>query len=222
MGVIAEGRLTLNPSSSEDFARFVDEFITVEKPWLDRQGTVTCGGWRRWGEARWQLLNLYRFETFADMQRAAQAGREDAEAAANLYSWLNPAAFQYRRHFHIETALAPPGRMEDIARTNGTQPRQYVEIRRKILFRQLDKALEIIGQQISAQEAAGLFELAIAYDTLFGDFGDLTVIGLLPGGASSLRSLDDYGDAGLAAQLAEVTVDERVFLLDPLPYSPLR
>lgn len=222
MTIYAEGIVTIRPATGAAYDRFVDDFIRIELPVLRICNIALAGGWKRSGGTSRQLLNLYSFESLVAMSESGAKQREHAAAMEGLYDWVQPSSFRYRRHVHFPTPFSPPERLVEIAAEKPAAPRQYVEIKRRVLFGKQAEAYELIQAQIAQQEAAGTFRLALSYDTLFGEFGELTVIGILPEGQPSLAYMRDASDDALAEKLSAVVGEEEVHFLNPLPFSPLQ
>ncbi|MEO3827685.1 hypothetical protein [Actinomadura sp. B10D3] len=221
MTIFIEGRLTVRPGHA--FLRFVDDFTALELPLLVRSGVDVIGGWRRIGGPAEQLVNIYGFKGVAAMEEVGKVMQADPDYTklATAYDWVGGSSFRYRRTMHAPLPFAP---LDDLAelREPPDLRRQYVELRQRVLFGCEEKANELITSQLGAWEAAGVFRRALAYRTLHGEYGELTVIGILPGGRASFEELAETADPRIADELAQVVTEESANLLDPLPYSALQ
>lgn len=221
MTIFIEGRLTVRPGHA--FSRFVDEFAALEHPMLVRSGVDVIGGWRRIGGPSEQLVNVYGFKGIAAMEDVGKVMLADADykKLATAYGWVGGSNFRYRRTMHAPLPFAPLGGLADL-REPAAERRQYVELRQRVLFGCEERAQELIARQLGVWEAAGALRRALAYRTLHGEYGELTVIGMLPGGRGSFEELAAKADQSVAAELAGIVTEESAFLLDPLPYSSLQ
>lgn len=221
MALYAEGIVTIRPATKATFDRFLDEFMRIEAPWLARCGIEITAGWCRFGGVSNQLYNLYRFESLSAMQEAGARQREDAEfAAANIYSWVDAPSFRYHRQLRIGLPFPAEEKLAQARAERARSPRRYVERRRRIHFLKQGEAMPLLQADLEERERRGDFRPLLAYDTLFGEHGEVTVIGLLPEGASAAEAFAQ--DTESSEALARHVDADEIHLLEPLPYSPLQ
>jgi hypothetical protein len=221
MALFAEGIVTIRPATEATFERFLDEFTRIEAPFLVRCGIEITAGWRRFGGVANQLYNLYRFESLTAMQEAGARQRQDQEFAdANIYSWVDAPNFRYHRHLRTSLPYPSAERLAEVQAEHPALSRHYVERRRRFHFLKHGEALPLLRADLEERESRGDFRPVLAYDTLFGEHGEVTVIGMLPEGASHTDAF--ARDTESSAALERYVDADEIHRLEPLPYSPLR
>lgn len=228
--IVVESLVTVRPATQAAFTRFADEYNAVEKPWLLQSGIDLVGVWKLTGGVANQLLAIYGFESLTAMEeagRAQRAGRPDGTSGATpnpapMYGWIDDPGFRYQRLVRTVAPFTSLDRLDALRHDPPGAPRQYVELKHRILWGRHAQAHDLIKQQVEEWEAAGLFQLVLAFDNLFGEHGEFTTIGFLPDGIGSLDYLSEKPESPVAERLSQVTTDQRTFFLNPLPFSPLQ
>lgn len=220
--VYAEGVVTIRPATEAAFGGFVDEFVAVEYPLLTASGIELAGAWRRLGGTANQLLHVYRFASLTAIEESGKAMREHPDHArlGTIYQGIDRRAFRYRRQMGVSLAMAPTTLL-DAARDAGPTSTPFFELRGRVVFGAYAEAYELLDRQLTGWKEAGLFELVLGYDLMYGEHGEFAVYGRLPGGAQSVPRLREAVDADVARALGDLTADERSFVLEPMHYSPL-
>lgn len=222
--LFAEGLLTVRPPTAEAFDRFVDGFVTIEQPLLQRWGVEIAGGWRRTTGTSNQILQLYRFDSLSAIEQSAMVMMSDPEhpTLQKAFQWVERPDFRYQRQLGILASFASLRRMAEISAEEPDSPRQYVELRQRVRWGCQAEANELLRARLVGWETAGLFRQALSYDIHYGQFGELVIIGILPAGADSLPRLRETCVLEVSRRLGDLLADEELHLLSPLPYSPLR
>lgn len=222
--VFVEGVVTIRPATEAAFTQFTDEFLDVELPVLTRSGIEVAAAWRRLDGTANQLVHIYRFESVTAIDAAGAAMRNDPDHAklGTIYQGIDKRAFRYHRQMGVSLGIAPTTVLDAKLADPPAEARPYLELRGRTAFGAYAEAYELLDRQLSAWQEAGLFELALGYDLLYGEHGEWAVFGALPGGAASVPSLREAVDPDVARALGELTADERSFVLAPMHYSPLR
>lgn len=222
--VFVEGVVTIRPATEAVFAGFLDEFLAVEYPLLTAAGIELAGSWRRLGGSANQLLHVYRFASVSAIDESGKAMREHPDHAllGTIYKGVDRRAFRYHRQMGVSLAIAPTTLLDAALGEPSTPPTPFLELRGRIVFGAYAEAYELLERQLSGWKDAGLFELVLGYDLLYGEHGEWAVYGRLPGGAQSVPRLREAVDADVARALGDLTADERSFVLEPTHYSPLR
>jgi len=220
--VIAEGVLTVRPPSRDALGRFLDDFMTVEKPALDRWGIRIAGGWLRTTGTAQQVLQIYRFDSMQAMETSAVAMMTDPGLALvrNAFPWVDRADFRYERQLAVTSPMVRLSRLDE-PRGDGP-PKAFLEVRTRTRWGMKERSAAAQRRRIEAWEAAGLVRFAVAYDVEYGRFGETVAIGELLEGLSSLTVLEDAVDSDTRVELGEVLVEDDRQLLQGLPYSPFR
>lgn len=220
-GLIVEGLVTIRPSTEETFQRFVDDFVSIEQPVLERSGVEFVAAWRRSSTDAFQLLHHYRFDSLRQMEQAGAAMNSDpdAEAFEALYSWVDDPRFSYRRLLGVLLPLTPAGALER-GRPDGEPARPHLELRQRVRFGRQQQAMPLLAELFGTWQEAGTFDHALSYDMIHGEHGEVVTIGALLSGAT-LDDLRATTPPKLRQAMAEVVADEAIHLVTPVSYSPL-
>lgn len=222
--LFAEGLLTIRPPAPATFDRCIDGFITVEKPLLERWGIEIVGGWRRMTGLVNQVMQIYRFDSFRALEESAIKSFNDPDYAGlqNLFDWVDRPDWRYARQMGGLAPFSSLDRLMELRAEEPEVPRQYVELRPRIAWGRLPEAFELLKARIETWEQEGVFQQAVSYSVEYGQYGQVVIVGVLPGGASSLDRLREVVEPECARRLGDLLGEEEVHLLTPLPYSRLR
>lgn len=224
MAVYLEAVHTVRPLTSRVFDRYVELYGELVVPKFAEHGLELLGAWKRTGGTMGQDLLLLRFDSLGDMERAMASVMTDPALQTVLPEQLEKAGVVLGET--TKTALGVPyateKRLEAALADRPASPRQYVQAILQLAPGGQPKAYDLIGQLADRMEGAGAGKLATAYETQFGQRGELTDIWALNGGVGDLsyRPGDPLGD--LSGPLREVAPEESIYYLNPLPYSPLQ
>ena len=221
--LIVEGLVTIRPASDAAFDRFVGAFLDAELPVLERSGVKLVGAWRA-DEPANSLLHLYRFADLKAMQDAGRAMATDPGAVAmdRGYAWVDDPEFHYRRLLGSTPPFAPTDLFENHASPSADVVRPWLRLRQRVRFCRQEEAFELMAEQFEILGTSGVFQLAAAWDTIHGEFGDVASFGVVSDVRTTAATIREATPRRLRKALDEVLCAEEGTALTPVAYSPLR
>ncbi len=226
MAVYLEAVHTVHPLTSRVFDRYVELYGEFVVPKLAEHGLELLGAWKRTGGTTGQDLLLLRFDSLGDMERAMASLAMDPTVQTVLPEQLEKAGVVLgeTKKTAVGVPYATEQRLESALADRPALPRQYVQAILQLAPGGQPKAYDLMGQLADTVESLGTATLATAYETQFGQSGELTGIWILNGGIGDLsyRPGDPFGAGDLSGPLREVAPEESTYYLNPLPYSPLQ
>ncbi|WP_432985467.1 hypothetical protein [Dactylosporangium sp. CA-233914] len=205
-------------TAEEQQARFIAEFADVELPVLMSSNLGLAGAWTIPGDTGTDLLHLYGpLSGLADLTASARwiAQLPPDHPYLRLYEWISGTDIRYARTVRSLLDPVDHGWWERRVQVPLAAPYFVATCRygltgERTVRRGLSTALRAI-------DANGQVSVAMAYDTLFGDFGSTRVIGTAP--------TAEIFDAVLNEHTAPSAADRDPWAIAaavPAPYSPLR
>jgi hypothetical protein len=215
---VVEGLVHFPRASDDRRARFTAEFAEVELPVIESSNLGLAGAWILPGDTGTDLLHLYGpVSGLADLTASARwiAQLPPDHPYLRLYEWITGADIRYARTVRPLVDPVDQGWWERRVQVPLAAPyfvatSRYGLTGERTFRRGLSTALRAI-------DAADHVSVAMAYDTLFGDFGSTRVIGTAP--------TAEIFDAVLNAHTAQSAADRDPWVITaavPVPYSPLR
>jgi hypothetical protein len=209
--VYLEATITVHPLGPKSLAAFVETYASQRHVHLARHGFDLVGAWQQTGGATNTVVQLYAFESLAAFEHARDAAQRDAAFAGAVGRVLQE--IRVRETVSMGSALKlPDGTPSPPA---GVFARHIVRLE----FASRPAGVEAIVAAARAGPRHGL-SLRHAYETDVGRRGSFTLIW---GVSAPVEHTFAYGAPGIGAaagSLSELAVEEELYLLHPLPYSP--
>jgi len=225
MTVFMEARVNVRPLTNATMDRFVDHYSDVEHPILERNGYDLVGAWKATGGPLGQVIHLYRFDTISalDLSRTSLLGDPDLLTIyQSAMSVLDGAAMREFVRIGGAAALGLEGRLDELLGETQGGPRQFVAATSRIVFGRQAEAYDLVAQIVKEHEAIGAFKFVTGYDTIFGERGEWTAIGIFPNGVPPMAFTSGVPDPEHRRRLREIMPEESMMLLNAMPYSPLQ
>ncbi len=220
MAIIIEDVHTIKPLTDSVFDRWVEAYAEVSLPAMKRNGFDVLGWFKRSGGRMGQDLLLARFENLAEFEKASASLYNDAELA----KWIPLALAEFEVEESVvigaEVPYATEQRLEKALSAKREKPRQYMQAVLEVNLKDQMAAHELLGKMMDTIDSEDL-GLVTAYQATTGPRERLTDIWVF----DSMPDLTYRpGDpmAELVAQLREVSPEESIYYLNPLPGSPLQ
>ena len=219
MTFVVEGLVHFPESERRHLDRFCADFEEIELPVLVSSELGLAGAWTLSSDTGTDLLHLYGpVSGLADLTASAKRIGQlpDGHAYHRLYEWLTGPAVTYSRTVRPLVDPVDVGWWDRlVAGGPATQPYFVATCRYGLTGESTFRApLPGALEALAADDRASL---ALAYDTLFGDFGSTRVIGTAGSLADFESVLDDVTRRSADSRSPWVT-----YPATPTAYSPVR
>lgn len=218
--IYREDLLQVVPLTPHCLDEFVEFFGTSVLPLAGHHGRRLVAAWQRLGGSANHLIHLWEFETLAAMEMIDAACTADARwldclAEANLRCGLRVSRLLR------PTLYAPPTLLHQAIEDEPDQPRVFVQAITQVRPGTMEAFCRYAGEEFEPAMRRAGGRLVAAWETLIGRANEVTDIWVR---GSRIRGYQPASEQyrSLWDGLRAFTVDEVVYDLVPLPYSPLQ
>jgi hypothetical protein len=220
--IIVEAEVQVRPLLDETFDHFVDVYGNGILPKLRPHGMDHIGGFKRAGaDTMNDLINLYRFDSFADYEKARASFRADPAVLAEMGK-LQGASVKEIVKIVEPAAYWQPETLEAALQPRDT-PRYYLQavLQAGALSRH-PRFMDVMGRLRDAVKDFAM-DLTLAYETQAGVRGEVTDLWAMPAPFGvEYRPTQEGPLSGVIREIREYAPEERLYYLYPLPYSRMQ
>jgi len=222
MPVLLEITHRVRPITASTWARYVEFYGEKAVPRMTRHGFDLLAAFKRSGGIAGEDILLVRFDDWGQAERSIKDLFRDQSGAADSAKMLAGITVIESAKLVRVVRQATEDRFDRALAEPPAQPRRFVQAVLEVAPGGQRDAFPLLGDWAAAVAGAGIVQPILAYETTMGPANELTDIWAAPAGAEAV--LERPADPGetILPQLRRAAPEERLYHLDPLPYSPLR